>query len=105
MQMKDRLAGLGAVVEDQTVACGVQASNAGHLGGHPDQVSNEPFFCPVHPVRRTQMFLGQDEKVHRSLGRTIRDNDAIRILMQPWGRDSAGCDPAKNAIFRGQGNL
>jgi len=80
VQVGDRFAGMGPVVDHQPKALG-EAQLAGHLARHEQQVAQERFVALLREAHAGDGLPGDDKEVNGSLGLDIVDHEAAVILV------------------------
>ena len=94
MEVEDRLTRPWPDIDDHTVV--VQPGDRRRLGDEIEHAAR--FVGRKHPdfPKRRDVTLGQDEHVHRRLGRGILDRKEARSAVHDRRRKLAGHDPAEH---------
>ena len=96
MQVVDALARLLPDVGDHAVA--VQTQLLRHLGDDFENVGNHGAVVPGHLGHRTDVGLGDDQKVGGCLGIDVIEGVALLVLIDLVGGDLPGADLAEQTI-------
>jgi len=96
MDMKYRLSGFGAVVEDQA-----EIVDPLFFGDHPrdpDHVTGQGLVFFYYLGRACQVFSGYNKEVYRGLGADVTEGDHLVVLEDQLGRDIASGDFAEKTF-------
>jgi len=99
VQMVDRLAAVGAGVDDQAVAVG-KVLCAGDFAGGVEELA-EALGVVLRGVRvRSDVVFGDDEDVDRRLRIDVGEGEGVLVLVDAGGGDFAGDDFAEEAAHQ-----
>jgi hypothetical protein len=98
MEVKDGLAGIGTVVEDQTVAV-ANAKFRGNLGRRAQHLADQLFIFGLDECRADDMFFGDDQKMDGRLGGDIAEGEHRIVFIEFVGGDLTGDDLTEKAVF------
>ena len=86
MEVKDRLAGLSALIRDKTVTAPVEAAFNGQLPGEGDDAAREVRIVIRKRGQAVDMSSGNDEQVNRRLRMYVLEGDISIILVYYFRR-------------------
>lgn len=92
VEMRNCLAAIRAVVDDDSKAGFMQAFGFRRHLGDANQVPKQRFVVQFRGRNARDFLLGHDEEVHRSLRRNVVKRQAAIILKNNAGRDFAADD-------------
>lgn len=99
MQMRDGLAGVGTVVDDEPVTAALQAEPFGHSGGLKEQVAEDLMILRAGFGQTRDGFLGNDQHMRRCLRSNIAEGDDLVVFEDNVGRNFAGDDFFKQSFI------
>jgi hypothetical protein len=98
MDMKDRLAGIMAVVDDHPVTAFIKAPFRGDGLGDKEQMPNELTIRDNETVNIVNVFFRHDERMDRRLGIDVLKSDRVLIFVDDRGGNLFLDDLAKQAV-------
>lgn len=97
MQVEDRLSGIGAGVDDQTIATFLQVLCLSQLASNGDEMAENRFIFWSGIIYRGNVAVGNQEDVHWSDRSSIPKGSDALILIKDGGWQAAGDDFTEDA--------
>ena len=99
MNVKDRLSGIAAVVDDHPIAAFFESTLFSNRLRDEKEMSNKLSISLCYAVDVLNMLFGNDQDVGRGLRIDVFDRDGMFILMNQLGRNLIPNDLAEDAVL------
>ena len=90
--MGNGFSAVGAVVDDESVACGGYVFAAGDVGGGKEEVAEEALIIGLGGSDAGDGFFRNDEDMNRGLRRDVAEGEALVVFENDVSGDFAGDD-------------
>ena len=89
MEVRDSFSSVGAIIDDEAIACFVELALTGNALGGDEEMSEEGMILGWNGAVAGVMFFRDEKDVNGGLGGKITEGEDVIILVEDIGRDLA----------------